>query len=329
MVRAACRGSSCRCAPRCARYALDAGEDHVRDYHIDLAFRDVADKWRGRLNDSDYEALVRVLDSGGSNVPGAIPLLRDGVLIRDGKAPPERQFRLCAWAEPLVDAYRHRTAFVRPSTSDTPERNVPCSWTFREFCRAAVDSHPSVALVTWVNPDALRWFLSSVRRELGKLDPPVGLLRLSGTNLDSSGFQARLFKFMNRKNVGQRCLLVHEIETLAPAAAAALNENREGLAVFRAVIVVIRENHYRDFMMACPDLMDWVGTKVARAEDFQPPLTLARVKSAIRNLEKRSGMPTKEFQEKWASGQLPSNDDSWFWNELVAIRERLGKGSKE
>jgi hypothetical protein len=100
----------------CARYALDSGEDHVRDYHIDLAFRDIADKWRGRLNDSDYEALVAVLDSGGSNVPAAIPLLRDGILIRDGTAPPDQQFRLAPWAEPLVEAYRERTSRVRPAT---------------------------------------------------------------------------------------------------------------------------------------------------------------------------------------------------------------------
>lgn len=196
----------------------------------------------------------------------------------------------------------------------------------REFCRAAVDPHPSVALVTWVNPEPLRWFLSSLRRALRELDTPVSVLSLPGTNLDSNGFQARLFRLMNRRNVRQRCLLVHEIESLAPGAAAALNGNRERLAAFRAVIVIIRENHYRDFILACPDLMDWVGTKVARAEDFQPPLTLARINSAIKDLEKRSKMRTEEFREKWGRGDLPSSDDYWFWNELLALRARLGKG---
>jgi len=195
-----------------------------------------------------------------------------------------------------------------------------------EFCRAVVSTHPSVARVTWASPDALRWFLSSVGRVLRDLDPPVSLLRLPGTNLDGDGFQARLFQLINRKYRTQHCLLVHEIETLAPAAAAALNGSRERLAVFRAMIVVIRENHYRDFVMACPDLMDWVGTRVARAEDFQPPLTLARVRSAIKDLEKRSGMSSKAFREKWASGELASTDEFWFWNELLALRARLGKG---
>jgi hypothetical protein len=92
----------------CVRYALEAGQPHVRDYHVDLALRDIAERWQGRLNDSDYEALVDVLDSGGSNVPKAITLLRDGVLIRDGAAPPDQRFRLANWAESLVDAFRAR-----------------------------------------------------------------------------------------------------------------------------------------------------------------------------------------------------------------------------
>jgi hypothetical protein len=99
-----------------ARYALESGESHVRDYHIDLAFRDTADKWRGRLNDADYKALLAVLDSGGSNVPAAIPLLRNGILIRDGAAAPDRQFRLAPWAAPLVEMYRERTWRARPAT---------------------------------------------------------------------------------------------------------------------------------------------------------------------------------------------------------------------
>ncbi len=92
----------------CVRYAIDAKESHVRDYHVDLVQRDLTDRWRGRLNDSDYEALTAVLDSAGSNVPKAIPLLRDGLLIRDGSQPGEKQFRLASWVVPLVEAYRSR-----------------------------------------------------------------------------------------------------------------------------------------------------------------------------------------------------------------------------
>lgn len=94
----------------CVRYALEAGDSHVRDYHVDLVQRDLTDRWRGRLNDSDYDALIGVLDSGGSNVPKAIELLRDGLLIRDGSAPDVEQFRLATWVVPLVEAYRKRRA---------------------------------------------------------------------------------------------------------------------------------------------------------------------------------------------------------------------------
>lgn len=94
----------------CVRYAVEAGDSHVRDYHVDLVQRDLTDRWRGRLNDSDYHALIAVLDSGGSNVPKAIELLRDGLLIRDGCAPDTEQFRLASWVVPLVEAFRKRHA---------------------------------------------------------------------------------------------------------------------------------------------------------------------------------------------------------------------------
>jgi hypothetical protein len=92
----------------CAAYALDAGDNHIREHHVALVQHAMTDRWRGRLTDSDYAAIVDVLDSGGANVPRAIQSVRDGLLIRDGNAAPDRQFRLAAWAEPLVDAYRKR-----------------------------------------------------------------------------------------------------------------------------------------------------------------------------------------------------------------------------
>jgi len=95
-------------AAACVRYTIDAGDQHVRDYHIDLVQQDLVARTRGRLNDSDYEALVAVLDTKGSNVPRAIQLLRDDLLIRDGNAPPDKQFRLATWVEPLVLEYRNR-----------------------------------------------------------------------------------------------------------------------------------------------------------------------------------------------------------------------------
>lgn len=93
----------------CVRYAIDANETHVRDYHIDFHQRDLIARWRGRLNNDDYQALIEVLDSGGANVPKALKLLRDGLLVRDGNASDDsQQFRLASWVTPLVETYRHR-----------------------------------------------------------------------------------------------------------------------------------------------------------------------------------------------------------------------------
>lgn len=94
----------------CVTYAVDAGDSHVRDHHIELVQHAMTDRWRGRLTDAEYAGIVGVLDSGGANVPRALQSVRDGLLIRDGNAPPDRQFRLAAWAEPLVEAYRKRAS---------------------------------------------------------------------------------------------------------------------------------------------------------------------------------------------------------------------------
>jgi hypothetical protein len=92
----------------CITFAIDAGDTHVRDSYILMVERDLADLWRGRLVDSDYEALLGVLDTGGSNIPKAIQLLRDGLLIRDGSATGSAQYRPASWLVPLLDLYRKR-----------------------------------------------------------------------------------------------------------------------------------------------------------------------------------------------------------------------------
>jgi hypothetical protein len=93
----------------CVRYAIDVNDKHVHDYHIDFLQHELIARWRGRLNNDDYQALIEVLDSGGANVPKALKLLRDGLLVRDGNASDDsQQFRLASWVTPLVETYRHR-----------------------------------------------------------------------------------------------------------------------------------------------------------------------------------------------------------------------------
>jgi len=105
----------------CVRHALEANETHVRDYHVELVHRDLADRWRGRLLDADYDALLAVIDSSGGNVPRAGHLLRDGLLIRDGGASGTQQFRLATWVEELVEAYRQR----RPADYADKRKGIP------------------------------------------------------------------------------------------------------------------------------------------------------------------------------------------------------------
>ncbi len=93
----------------CALYALEANESHVLNSHIDLVLQDMANKWRGRLTDADYEGIQRVLKSEGANVRNVVQPLRDGVLVRDGSQPPDKQYRIAPWAEPLLKAYEKRT----------------------------------------------------------------------------------------------------------------------------------------------------------------------------------------------------------------------------
>jgi hypothetical protein len=93
----------------CALYALEASQNHVLNAHIELVLQDMANKWRGRLTDDDYDAIQSVLKSEGANVPMAAQLLRDGVLVRDGSQPFDKQYRIAPWAESLLRAYEKRT----------------------------------------------------------------------------------------------------------------------------------------------------------------------------------------------------------------------------
>ncbi len=143
-----------------------------------------------------------------------------------------------------------------------------------EFCGDLLSRHPSVALVTWGNQKALESFVSRLGPALRKDRPDTILSKFSCGDLDSRSFGENLLRRFTKKDAAKRCLLVYRIEPLAPAAAEILNGYRERLAAFRAVVVVIRGNRRRDFLAACPDLMDWVGTCATRAEDVGPPITL-------------------------------------------------------
>lgn len=158
--------------------------------------------------------------------------------------------------------------------------------------------------------------------------PDTVLSKLCGVSLDSASFQEELLGVLARRGSSKRCLLVYEIEPLVSAAGRILNGFRERLGALRVVIVTIRENRRRDFLTVCPDLMDWIGTNVARAEDLAPPLTLREIDAAIRRFETKFQMSTEQFRAKWAEGQVEPSDDAWLWNELVALREDVSRAEK-
>lgn len=197
-----------------------------------------------------------------------------------------------------------------------------------QFCRTLVSNQPSVAMVTWASHVAMDSFVKRFGPTLRREQAGMVLSKLNGADLDSASFEERISTALGRRDVSTCALLVYGIEPLTTASAGILNGYREKLARFRATIVMIRENRRRDFVVACPDLMDWMGTLVARAEDLAPPLTLREVNAAVKRIERQFGMSTKEFLTKWHSGEVERNDDHWFWNELIAIRHEMKSAAK-
>ena len=196
-----------------------------------------------------------------------------------------------------------------------------------DFARGLVSRRPSVALVTWASQTALDTFVARLGAGVRAECPGTILTRLCSADLDSASFQEQLVARLNRRDASKRCLLVYRIEPLASAAARILNGFRERLASLKAVVLAVRENRKRDFVMECPDLMDWVGPGVVRAEDLGPPMTLRDVNAAIRHFERHFEITSRDFQEQWSQGQVDATDDHWLWNELLAIRAALKAAS--
>jgi hypothetical protein len=192
-----------------------------------------------------------------------------------------------------------------------------------QFCHVLLARRPSLAGIRWASHSAKQSFLLRIGPSLRRHRSDTVLSRLAGGSLDSESFERELLRALAMRHPSRRCLLVDQIEPLAPAAGAVLNGYREKLAALRAAVLMIRDDRYRDFAMACPDLMDWVGPNIARAEDLGPPFTLADIVASIRILEKRHGMRSAKFQQKWSGGKLEGNEEYSLWNELIAMQEGL------
>lgn len=199
----------------------------------------------------------------------------------------------------------------------------------REFAESVLLRSPSVALVTWQTPVASESFSRRLNKALKTADGNAVLTKVDASTFDSAAFDEAVRRTLAKRDAARRCVLLSGMEPLASSAGRILNGYRERFSEFRALIVLLRANGKRDFMLECPDLMDWVGTRVARAEDLLPPLAKRDIRTALRTLEKKRGMTSADFLEKWRAGELPTSDELSYWAELIAIRDSLIKSAHD
>lgn len=195
-----------------------------------------------------------------------------------------------------------------------------------EFAKTLLSQAPAVALITWQTQVARNSFSGRLSKALKAADADAILTPIDASGSDSASLDETMAGTLGKRDGPRRCVLLSGIEPLASAAGRVLNGYRERFAEVRALVVLLRADAKRDFMLECPDLMDWVGTRVARAEDLLPPLTKREIGEALRAMEKKRGMTSADFTKKWRAGEVPPSDESWFWAELIAVRDSL-KGS--
>jgi hypothetical protein len=122
--------------------------------------------------------------------------------------------------------------------------------------------------------------------------------------------------------------VISEIEPLASTVGRVLNGYREWLRSLRGLVLCVRENRLRDVSLEAPDLLDWIGPLMGRAEDLGPPLSLSGIKNAIRKLEERHGMSSREFASR-SSQEGQELPDAWQWRELLSVKSDLEKSKDQ
>jgi hypothetical protein len=197
------------------------------------------------------------------------------------------------------------------------------------FTRILLSRTPSVGLVSWENVQALDGFVNHFGTALRANHNDSILTQLCGTDLDGKAFLEKLIQVIDRKNAARTCLLIYRIEELLGGAACVLNGNRERLGALRACVLAVRRDRIRDLSVAAPDLLDWIGLTIARAEDVGPPLTLRMVKASIKAYEDHYGIKSPEFLERWRRRDVANIADAWLWKESLRIKEELKKGESE
>ncbi len=183
-----------------------------------------------------------------------------------------------------------------------------------------MDPPSAVAVLQWEEHAALTRFSEQFSDILDDPGQAVTLLKVSAKKFDSRRLLKKLLDAADSPEASKSCLLITDIEAMAPVAARVLNDLREYLGRFRATVITIQGDQYHDFVVECPDLMSWVGIFTEYMEDLVPvSLTKEDLDISIRKFEEHYQMDSAKFLEQYDAGMLNMHD-AWFWKELLAIQ---------
>lgn len=198
-----------------------------------------------------------------------------------------------------------------------------------EFAHDLLQGEHAIAVLKWKNREKLAFFCEKLPAVIKELDEDVSVFPVSARNFDSTDFLKTLQDIITKKEdaqvLPQICLLIVDIETITPDASTILNSFREHLGSFYASIIVIRKDEYYNFVLGCPDLMDWVGTLIGSIEDLIPTsFTIEELKCSIKALEEKYTLTSAEFIKQYNANTLHNIPDTWLWKELLEILDNLG-----
>ena len=131
----------------CALYALEANASHVLNSHIDLVLQDMANKWRGRLTDTDYEGIQRVLQSEGATCEMWFSPCATGFSFATGVSPPDKQYRIAAVGGAALEGLREANPGRPTDAEEGKDKGVFLEYS--DFVRSLILVRPAVGMVYW------------------------------------------------------------------------------------------------------------------------------------------------------------------------------------
>lgn len=196
--------------------------------------------------------------------------------------------------------------------------------TTEDFATTLLTRSPAIALLDWEERLALTSFVERLPGALQTCQSDIILTTISAGQLDSHSFSQQLLIALSNPEASKTCVLVTAIEPMTTIAAQILNGYRERLASCKAMVIIIRNNWRRDFIMHGPDLVDWVDPSLmGRVEELGPPFTIEDVEHSLKVFEERYQLSSEEFYQQYVLGQVNHIAEAWFWVELLRIHQDL------